>query len=238
MSEQPSQIGLQTDGRLEQRNIIGTTFLALIISLAYQESVRPFVESIQARGFALGTVALFVMFFTMGLNTFLVGHLLLPGFRGMMWFYVFVIMVFECTVLIFMAGLTSEEANRGLRFTFIDGLVVYYAVKIAYFPVLFGNSLANVKYVSGFIRKFLAALLLTALGPGLVLLQLWASRRLQSSEASVSSSRLFFGLMALEVITLLITGMFLDRYMQMAEELRKENRERNDRGSSIIRIER
>jgi hypothetical protein len=49
---------------------------------------------------------------------------------GTVWFYDFLVIVLECTVLIFLGGNSSPEANRIARIDFVQLLVLLYSVDV------------------------------------------------------------------------------------------------------------
>jgi hypothetical protein len=218
MSGQGLEPSLKPRWNISQRDAIGTTFLGLLIGLAYAEAVGPVERSIQAKGFTLSTSLLFVMFFVISLNTFIGSYIGFAVVDGIIWFGFFVIASVESVILIFMASLTSVEANQGVRFTFVNGLVIYYIAKLialfisaaASFPFLRAMWAESEDRGERFAVIAMGAIgLLGGVTSLLVALQLVAALSLRSS--NFSTSWIFYLLVAFEVITFVIGGITLSR---------------------------
>jgi hypothetical protein len=118
------------DRILNQRNTAAIAFVGFLIGLAYQEAVAPVRASVRASGITFTTVAMFVIFFLLGLSLFLASYysLLLSPFQSIRWLLHFGMFVVQSVVLIFMAGVATLEASRGARFGFVDVLFLYTAI--------------------------------------------------------------------------------------------------------------
>jgi hypothetical protein len=166
-----------TDEQVARRNLITSIFVALLIAIAYQETVSPVRSSIRESGITLGTMSLFIVFFLTSLRFFIGGvlHLMNKNLyrRGTVWFYDFMIIVLECTILIFLGGNSAAEENRIARLDFVQLLILLYVVDILWIiSQWFMGRVANSWH-----REFIPwgwCILNTALLAGITLLNVWA----------------------------------------------------------------
>jgi hypothetical protein len=121
--------------QVERRNLITSIFVVILIGIAYQETVSPVRTSIRQSGVTLGTLSLFIIFFLTSLR-FFIGNMLhlmsteLCQMKGYVWFYDFMVIVLQSTLLIFLGGNASMEQNEIARIDFVQLLVLLYLLDV------------------------------------------------------------------------------------------------------------
>lgn len=121
----------------QNRSILSSFFVTLLIGLAFQEMVSPVRESIRASGLTFGTLALMAVFFVTSLR-FFIGNMLhllsdsLTRMPGLLWFYDLMIIIAQSIILIFIGGFSSSEANINTPIDFVTLLIALYAVDVVW----------------------------------------------------------------------------------------------------------
>ena len=130
----------------EKRNLLSSVFIGLLLALAYQEMVPPARESFRSEGPTFALAVLLAVFFLTTMRFFIgaILHLVsdnLVRLPGGHWFFDFIVISLEMTIIIFMGGLTSVEANKDARFGFFALLTLLYIVDVLWIVAqwLFGR---------------------------------------------------------------------------------------------------
>lgn len=207
---------IEMEARID-RHLIGTAFVGILVGLAYQEAADPVRESLNSKGITLGTMALSSMFFFAALYRFISSYVSLAIYRGVLWFVAFLGEILASVVLIFMAGLCTEEANLGVRYTFLDYLVLYYILDLASRILLVLITTATVAHAI-FQEEGLWAAVAPLLGVlGLwpfaipLLLSLWIRSRMDHFQTSA----LFFILIIIQFVLFAGTAVMVSRGGQL-----------------------
>lgn len=98
-----------------QRHTAAITFIGFLIGLAYQEAVSPVSSALKEGHFTWVTAGLVTTFFFFGLSTFFGGfyHFLVAPWTGLGWVCNFLVVVLSAVILVFMAGVCTEQASTG-----------------------------------------------------------------------------------------------------------------------------
>jgi hypothetical protein len=123
------------EGILEKRVSVASTFVSMLIALAFSEMVLPVKASIAKDGFTLGTFLLVIVFFLTTLRIWIGNELYLRrpdvvSSRGKIWLFDFIMIVVESIILVFLATTCSETAAREARVGFVGILLILYAVDV------------------------------------------------------------------------------------------------------------
>jgi hypothetical protein len=123
------------EGLLERRVSVASTFVSMLIALAFSEMVLPVKASIAKDGFTLGTSLLVVVFFLTTLRNWIGNELYLRrpdvvSSVGKIWLFDFIVIVVESIILVFLATTCSETAAREARVGFVEILLILYAVDV------------------------------------------------------------------------------------------------------------
>ena len=167
--------GRQT-GLIEKRNLVSSVFIAMLIGLAYQEMITTVRQAVHASGITWGTVILFSVFFLTSIRFFIGNqlHLLsdaLVRMRGDLWFFDFMVITFQTSLLAFLGGASCVDVCRVARVGFVDILLALYVVDVIW--ILLQWVLG--KLFAGWRREFIPwawAILNTLLAISLIVLQL------------------------------------------------------------------
>lgn len=129
----------------DKRNLLSSVFIGLLLALAYQEMVPPARESFRSDGPTFGLAILLSIFFLTTMRFFIgaILHLVsddLVKLPGGHWFIDFMVISVEMTIIIFMGGLVSIDANRSAKFGFFGLLTLLYLVDVLW---IFGQWLAG-----------------------------------------------------------------------------------------------
>jgi CDP-diglyceride synthetase len=121
----------------EKRNLVSSIFVTLLLGLAYQEMIAPVRVSFRETGFSLGLITILVIFFLTSIRFFIGAQLHLLSDRllemgGFVWFYDFMWIVIEMTVMAFMGGVSSVKASSEARIDFFTFLIVLYSIDVAW----------------------------------------------------------------------------------------------------------
>lgn len=124
-------------GLAEKRNLISSIFITMLIGLAYNEMFAPVRQSVRSSGLTLGTFVLVSVFFFTSMRFFIGNqlHLLsdaLVRMRGDVWFYDFLVITIETSLLAFLGGVSSVEVSRALRVGFVELLIALYVVDVVW----------------------------------------------------------------------------------------------------------
>lgn len=123
--------------QVENRNLLSSFFVTLLIGLAFQEMIDVVKAGMQGGNLTLDILFLTLTFFFISMR-FFVGnqlHLLsdaLVHLPGSVWFYDLMIIISQCVVLIFLGSLVSVDINQKTSITFIDFMVVLYMIDITW----------------------------------------------------------------------------------------------------------
>ncbi len=162
--------------RREQRNVITSLFVAVLIGLAFQEMVGPVRESLHASGITLSTFLLFLIFFLTSVRFFIGNQLHLISealleMKGIVWFYDLFWIILQSMILIFLGGLSTVQANSDAQIGFVGLLMALCAVDVAWI----GSQWVLGKGLDGWQRRRIPwawAILNTLLIAGIVILLL------------------------------------------------------------------
>lgn len=121
--------------RIENRNLISSIFVVILIGLAYQEVIAPVRESVRVSGITIGTAILFAVFFMTSMRFFIGNqlHLMSEGLAKMksgVWFYDLMIIILQTVVMVFLGGVSSVEENRIARIGFIELIIALYTLDV------------------------------------------------------------------------------------------------------------
>jgi hypothetical protein len=128
--------------KAKRRADVASAFIGFLIGLAMQETVQPVRESVRTLGIAWASVGLFVIFFLTCMR-FFIGSVLhlqkktLLEKSGVVWFTDFLVIAYESTILIFMAGVSTVEASSRAKFGFFAQLRFLFIVDIAWVVYLY-----------------------------------------------------------------------------------------------------
>lgn len=123
--------------RNEKRNLLSSFFISLLIGLAFQNMVIIAQDSINNEGVRLNNLILSSIFFLTGLRFFIGNllHLLSDSFsklRGGVWLYDLTIIVFQSTIIAFLAGVSTVEKSLNSTVDFFNLLIVLYLLDIVW----------------------------------------------------------------------------------------------------------
>jgi hypothetical protein len=127
----------------ERRNLVSLFMVTALLSLALQETITPVRSLVRSEGLTLASSALFVVFF-LTLFRFFVGnvlHLQSPELTnrtsGFRWVFDLLVIVVECVIMIFIAGVATLRDNAESRFGFFDLMVGLFTLDIAWVMAMF-----------------------------------------------------------------------------------------------------
>jgi hypothetical protein len=133
--------------KAKRRADVASTFIGFLVGLAVTETVKPVRDSLRELGVSWASLGLFVVFFLTCIRFFIGGlfHLTRKEFlkrSRIVWFIDFLVISFESTILIFMAGVSNvpESMGTGVRygfFSFFILLIIVDAAWIAYQAILY-----------------------------------------------------------------------------------------------------
>jgi hypothetical protein len=121
--------------QIENRNLLSSFFVTLLIGLAFQEMIPPVRESIRSAGITFSTIALVSIFFLTSIR-FFVGnqlHLMseaLTKLPGMVWLYDLIVIITQSILLVFLAGNTTVERNPAAGLGLVELLGALYLVDV------------------------------------------------------------------------------------------------------------
>jgi hypothetical protein len=128
----------------ERRNLVSLFMVTTLLSLALQETITPVRSVMRADGINVASTALFVVFF-LTMFRFFVGnvlHLQSPELTsetsGFRWVFDLFVIVAECMIMIFMAGVVTLPENAQARFGFFDLLLLLLIVDVSWIVVMSG----------------------------------------------------------------------------------------------------
>ena len=109
-------------------------FIGFLIGLAYQEAVRPVRDALDGGDFSLVTAGLVTAFFFYGLSTFFGGfyHLLVAPWSGISWVANFLVIVLSAVILVFMAGVCTEQTSGKAEWGLFTWAAIYTALMTAW----------------------------------------------------------------------------------------------------------
>src|SRR5690349_949087 len=89
-------------------------FVGVMVALAYERMVSPVRSSVLVRRLTVPTCALVIIFLATTLRFFIGAllHLYEMAKDPLSWLIDFLVIFFECLIMIFMGGLCSVQANR------------------------------------------------------------------------------------------------------------------------------
>jgi hypothetical protein len=124
-----------TNTTSDKRNLLSSVFIGLLLALAYQEMVPPARDSFRSQGLTVPLLVLLSVFFLTTMRFFIgaILHLVsdsLVKLAGGHWFFDFMTITLEMTVIVFLGGLTSVEANRAAKLDFFVLLTALYAIDV------------------------------------------------------------------------------------------------------------
>jgi hypothetical protein len=142
--------------QVENRNLISSIFVAILIGLAYQEVIAPVRASIRSSGITLGTAILFAIFFMTSMRFFIGNQLHLASEALMrmtagVWFYDLMVIILQTTVMVFLGGVSSIESTRAARIDFVELLITLYSIDVVWIISQWFLG----RYVSGWKRPFI-----------------------------------------------------------------------------------
>lgn len=117
--------------RMEKRVSVTSTFVSMVIALAFSEMVL----SVKEEGFTLGTSLLGTVFFLTAMRVWIGNELYLRephvvSAIGKMWLLDFMVIVVESIIFVFLATTCSEIASRNARVGFVEILLILYALDV------------------------------------------------------------------------------------------------------------
>jgi len=120
---------------VERRNLLAQLFVVLLLGVAYQEMISPIKSVIRVEGFSTEAVVFFGVFFLTSLRFFIGAQLHLVNesllkMRSGVWFFDFMIIIFEMVIFIFLGGVASFDAGRLAGIDFFELLMTVYIVDI------------------------------------------------------------------------------------------------------------
>jgi hypothetical protein len=121
----------------EKRNLLSSVFITIMIGVAYQEMIPSVRDSIRLDGINLPTAILFAIFFLTSIRFFIGNqlHLVNDGLMkmpGLVWLYDLIVIIFQCILFTFMAGVMTVAANQTARVSFFGFLIAIYAIDVVW----------------------------------------------------------------------------------------------------------
>jgi hypothetical protein len=125
-------------GRKERRNLVSLFMVTALLGLALQETISPVREAVRIDGITLQSGTLFLVFF-LTLFRFFIGNILhlqstdlTDEHSGFRWVFDLFIILAECVVMIFMAGVATLTGNAESRYGFFDLLLWLYLIDVGW----------------------------------------------------------------------------------------------------------
>lgn len=121
----------------EKRNLLSSFFVVVLIGLAYQEMIPPVRDSVRSLGVTFQTLALFSIFFMTSVRFFIGNQLHLTSdslikMPGFIWLYDLIVIISQCVLFIFMAGVTTLVQNQNARIGFFAILASIYMIDVVW----------------------------------------------------------------------------------------------------------
>jgi hypothetical protein len=121
--------------RPEHRTTVASTFVSMLIALAYAEMVQPVKASVTNDGFTMGTSLLVIVFFLTTIRVWIGNEMYLRESNviaqiGPIWLFDFMVIVVESMIFVFVAATCSEAAARQARVGFVRLLLLLYIVDV------------------------------------------------------------------------------------------------------------
>jgi hypothetical protein len=116
----------KTPAQLEQaekRGVVATTFIGFLIGLAIATAIEPVRAAVREAGLTRASSFLFLVFMLTTIR-FFIGYQLhlmdakLRAMSGFVWFFDFLVIIVETTILIFMGTLCTVPASSASRYGF------------------------------------------------------------------------------------------------------------------------
>ncbi len=192
----------------EKRNLLASVFVTVMIGIAYQEMLPPVRESIRVNGFTIQTVILFAIFFMTSIRFFIGNQLQmvndsLSKLPGLVWLYDLIVVIFQCILFTFMAGVMTVDANRAAKINFFFFLIGIYAIDVLWIATQWLMGLFFRRWRRSFIPWAWAVLNLC-----LVIAMLWTSVVIKDP-FSDTSMEIMFGI---NLIGFLVDVILVDVY--------------------------
>ncbi|MDT7540372.1 MAG: hypothetical protein QOE33_276 [Acidobacteriota bacterium] len=134
MAKQTTMTAQESDEfkeKAKRRADVASTFIGFLVGLAVTETVKPVRDALKDLGVSWVSLGLFVVFFLTCIRFFIGGlfHLTRKEFlkrSRIVWFIDFLVISFESTILIFMAGVSNvtESTGVGVRYGFFSFFIL------------------------------------------------------------------------------------------------------------------